>query len=69
MKALIIILGYAFVVGVPAWYGHTSWLLAKLAKKYNWKREYILNFIALIACCVWILIVTIYWVIGCVKWK
>ena len=69
MKAIISLLVYAFAAGVPAWYGHTSWLLAKLAKVKGWRKEYILNFIALGFCGLYILIVTIFWVWGCVQWK
>ena len=69
MRAIISILIYAFVAGVPAWYGHTSWLLAKLAKMRGYRKEYILNLIALGLCGLYILIVTVFWVIGCTRWK
>ena len=69
MKALIIIFGYAFVAGVPAYFAHTSWLLTKLSKMRGYRKAYILNLIALGLCGLYILVVTIFWVWGCFQWK
>ena len=68
MKFLICVIVYVIAIGPPAYFAHTSWLLAKLSKMREYKKEYVLNIIAFVFCMVFIVAENVLFLIGCIQW-